>query len=138
MITLHALLLAAGLFHFALLPVSLVVPRVLDWRRELAVLPPLSRQVIWVHGGFIAGMIAASRALPPAFAGNRAAGGEPGRTLAGLMTVFWGARLAVQLAYYHPKHWPGMWWVRPGRYALTALFAYWTGVYGAAALGSGF
>lgn len=132
------LLFLAGAFHFALLPVSLIVPRVLDWRRELAVLTPLSRQVIWVHGGFVAGMIAAFGALTLAFAGNMAAGGEPGRTLAGLMAVFWGARLAVQLAYYDPKHWPGMWWVMPGRYALTALFAYWTAVYGTAALVSGF
>ena len=133
--TLETLLTLAGGFHFLLLPVSLAVPRVLDWRRELAVLSPLSRQVVWVHGGFVAGMIVAFGILTLAFAGSMAAGTEPGRTLAGLMAVFWGARLTVQLAYYDPKHWPAGWWVMPGRYALTALFAFWTATYGAAFIG---
>jgi hypothetical protein len=130
--TLHVLLVLAGLFHFALLPVSLAVPRVMDWRRELAGLHPLSRQIVLVHGGFIVGIIIAFGALTLAFAGSMAAGTEPGRTLAGLMGAFWGARLVIQLAYYHPKHWPKMAWVMPGRYALTALFTYWAAVYGAA------
>lgn len=131
-IDLHTLVLLAGALHFALLPVSLAVPRVMDWRRELAALSPLSRQIVWVHGAFIAGLIVAFGGLTLRHAGGMAGGTEPGRTLAGLMAAFWGARLAVQLAYYHPKHWPARWWVMPGRYALTTLFAYWTAVYLAA------
>lgn len=130
--TLHTLLVLAGLFHFALLPVSLSVPRVMDWRRELAALTPLSRQIVWVHGGFIAGLILAFGGLTLVHARGMAEGTEPGRTLSGLMGVFWSARLAIQLAYYHPKHWPKDWWVMPGRCALTALFTYWAAVYAAA------
>ena len=129
---LETLLIFAGIFHFALLPVSLSVPRLLNWRHELAALSPLSRQVVMVHGGFIAGMIVAFGALTLVFAAPMATGVEPGRTLAGLMGFFWLSRLLVQLLYLDPKHWPAGWWVMPGRYALTALFTYWSAVYLAA------
>ena len=130
--SLETMLILAGIFHFALLPVSLAVPRVLDWKRELAALSPLSRQIILVHGAFIIGLIITFGALTLAFAAPMAAGVEPGRTLAGLIGFFWLARLVIQLTYYHPKHWPAGWWVMPGRYALTALFTYWSAVYLAA------
>jgi hypothetical protein len=125
--TLEFLVLMAGIFHFVLLPVSLSVPRVLDWKRELAGLTPLTRQIVWVHGAFIFGLIAAFGGLSIAMAGPLAGGSA--QALAGLIGWFWFARLVVQLAYYDPRHWPKGLWVMAGRFALTALIAYWSGVY---------
>ena len=56
MIRLETLLLLAGCCHFGILLASALVPGVLNWRRELASLAPLSRHVIWTHGAFIARM----------------------------------------------------------------------------------
>lgn len=125
--TLETLLLLAGLFHFALLPASLSVPKALGWREELAKLSPLSRQVVWVHGAYIAGLIVAFGAMTLFAAGRMARGEEP--MLAGLIAFFWLGRLAIQLACFHPKHWPRTWWAVAGRYGLTALFTYWSVVY---------
>ena len=50
MIHLETLLLLAGVCHFGILLASAMVPGVLNWRRELAPLSPLSRHVIWTHG----------------------------------------------------------------------------------------
>lgn len=125
--TLESLLLVAGILHFALLPVSLSVPRVLDWKRQLSLLTPLCRQVIWVHGVFVAGMIVTFGALTLILAPRIAAGREP--VLAAIMAGFWLARLAIQLVYLNPRHWPKAWWSMPGRYALTALFTFWAAVY---------
>src|SRR5206468_229667 len=47
------LLLLAGLLHFTLLPVSIAVPIVLDWKHHLLALAPFSRRIVWVHGAFI-------------------------------------------------------------------------------------
>ena len=47
------LIFVGGILHFGILMASACVPRVLDWKRSLAALDPLSRQLIWVHGAFI-------------------------------------------------------------------------------------
>src|SRR5262245_24541301 len=57
--TFERMLFFAGLFHFALLPVSLSVPRVLKWKTDLAGVSPLSRQIIWGHGVYIVGTVLA-------------------------------------------------------------------------------
>src|SRR5262245_28399545 len=43
----------AGLGQVVLVAGSLAVPRVLGWRRELAGLRPLTRQVFWTYAGYI-------------------------------------------------------------------------------------
>lgn len=121
-------LIVAGLLHFALLPVSLAVPKVLRWREELSLVSPLTRKVIWVHGAFIVALIISFGALTLAQRTRMPA------ELAGLIGGFWLARLLVQLFYYEPALWPKTWWARLGRHALTALFAFWTAVYLWAAL----
>ncbi len=125
--TFETLLTIAGLLHFALIPASLSVPRVMNWRRELQLLSPLSRQIVWVHGGFIAGLILAFGILTLVLAEPMAAGRE--RTLTGVIGAFWLARVLVQLFYYPPNIWPAVWWARWGRHALTLLFTYWATVY---------
>lgn len=121
------LLLIAGLLYLTLIPVSLSVPRALDWKGQLSRLTPLCAQVVWLHGAFIAGLIVAFGALTLGLRDRLASGEEP--VLAGLMGGFWLARLVFQLTYLNPKHWPKTWWSMPGRYALTALFTYWSAVY---------
>jgi hypothetical protein len=125
--TLETLVLIAGVLHFALLPASLSVPKVLRWKEQLSMLTPLCRQVIWVHGVFVAAMIVAFGALTLALADRIAAGKEP--VLTALMGGFWLLRLVFQLAYLDPRDWPSGWWVMPARYALTTLFAFWSAVY---------
>ncbi|HMC10472.1 MAG TPA: hypothetical protein VKH44_04250, partial [Pirellulaceae bacterium] len=51
--SLPLLILIGGILHFGILLASAAVPQVLDWRRELSKLDPLSRQLVWVHGAFI-------------------------------------------------------------------------------------
>lgn len=121
------LVLLAGILHFALLPASVSVPRVLRWKEQLSMLTPLCRQVIWVHGVFVAAMIASFGVMTIAWSDRIAAGREP--LLTALMGGFWLLRLIFQLAYFDPRHWPRGGWVMPARYALTALFTFWATVY---------
>ena len=129
LITPELLLTLAGLFHFALLPVSLSVPKVLDWKRELALLSPLTRQIVWVHGAFIFALIAAFGVLTLIGREAMVAGTGLGPALAATIGLFWLARVGVQLLVFHPKHWPKGVWVTLGRHALTALFTFWAMVY---------
>ena len=125
--TLEMLVLMAGLLHFALIPASLSVPKVLRWKEQLSMLTPLCRQVIWVHGVFVAALIVAFGVITVVFSGRIAAGQEP--ILTALMGGFWLLRLGFQLAYLNPHDWPRGWWVMPARFALTILFTFWSTVY---------
>ena len=50
---LTTLLLAGGVGHFGVLVASALVPFRLDWRKELACLSRLHRQMYWVYGGYV-------------------------------------------------------------------------------------
>ena len=52
---LEILIRLGGMMQLGILIASALVPRVLDWRRELAGLATLTRQLVWVHGLFIDG-----------------------------------------------------------------------------------
>jgi hypothetical protein len=53
------LLRIGGVIQLGILTASALVPGKLNWQADLKKLPPLSRQLIWVHGGYIVLVIAA-------------------------------------------------------------------------------
>lgn len=135
MSVMETLLFAAGLLHFSLLLASGLVPRVLDWNRELEKLPELFRQLIWVHGAYIVLMIIGFGAVSVVLPGELAAGSVLARGVCGFIALFWGGRLAVQLLYFRPGAYLNTAFLRIGYNALTVLFVYFTAVYGVSALG---
>ena len=50
---LTTLIFIGGICHFGILIASALTPQVMNWKTELAKLPRLLRQLIWVHGIFI-------------------------------------------------------------------------------------
>jgi hypothetical protein len=134
---LETLLFVAGFLHFSILLASGLVPRVLNWRSELARLPELSRQLIWVHGAYIVLMIIGFGMVSVCLPGELAAGTVLSRAVCGFITLFWGGRLAIQLLYFRPGPCLKSAALRIGYNALTLLFVYFTAVYGASALGAG-
>lgn len=94
--TLENLLRCAGLVHFAILIASAMVPRVLDWRANLARIHPFLRQLFWVYGAFIVLTIVGFGTLTLLHADAMAAGEPVARSLAGMIALFWMIRLGVQ------------------------------------------
>ena len=135
MSTIETLLFIGGLFHFSILLASGLVPRVLDWTGELAKLPELFRQLIWVHGAYIVLVIVGFGAVSVWLPGELAAGSVLSRAVCGFISVFWGGRLVVQLVYFRPGAYLRSRALRLGYNALTVLFVYFTAVYGASAMG---
>ena len=91
--TLAILILIGGFLHFGVLIASALVPQVLDWRDELARVSKLTRQLVWTHGAFIVLTIIAFGVLSIANASSLTSGDPLARSLAGFISVFWGARL---------------------------------------------
>lgn len=131
---LKLLILIGGVLHFGILLASACVPGVLDWRKELAKLAPLSRQLVWVHGAFIVLVIVGFGLLSVSAPGDLAAGTLLARGVCLFVAIFWSARLAVQFFVFDAKPYIKNALLRVGCHGLTAVFAYLAMVYGVAAL----
>jgi hypothetical protein len=127
--------IAAGL-QLLILIASALVPRVLDWRRNLAGLHPFLRKLFWVYGAFIVLVIIAFATLTFLHAGAMAAGEPVARSLCAFIAVFWAARLVVQLAVFDTRPFLTNWFYKLGYHALTVIFAALVFIYGWSALSS--
>jgi hypothetical protein len=137
MATLELLLIVAGLLHFALVWPAVLVPKVLDWRNDLAHVSRMSRQIIWVHGGFIVLVNLSFGALSLAMAGPLASGEPLARAVCGIIAVYWTARLVLQLAFFDAREHLSNGWMTAGYHGLTAMFTYFVAVYWIATIAPG-
>lgn len=135
MTSLESLLIIAGVLHFGILSASFVVPRVLDWRGQLARLPAIFRQVVWVHGAFIALIIIGFGAISLLLPGELAGRSLLARWVCGFIALFWGTRLVLQFAFFRPGELLKNRLLKVGYHGLTCVFAYFVAVYGLAAAG---
>ena len=130
---LTGLLVAGGVAHFGVLVASALVPFRLDWRKELAGLSRLHRQMYWVYGGYVVLSIVAFGLITLFNASELAAGGGLARAFCAYVAVFWGVRVCLQAVFDVKEHLTA-WWLRLGYHGLTALFVFFTVVYGWAAV----
>ena len=106
--SLAALLKVAAAIQVAVAVLNLQLAHWLDWKRDLARLPLLIRQVFHVHSWFISLTLAIFAVLTWRFASEMAGGHQPAATwLATAIGMFWLVRTLVQVAYYSPSHWRG-------------------------------
>jgi hypothetical protein len=117
------LLQLAAVLQLSILIASALVPRVLDWRTNLAVLPPFLRRLFWVYGCFIVLTIVGFAILTFAHADEMAAGEPIARSLCALIAVFWAARLIVQLSIFDARPFLTNWFYKVGYHTLTVIFA---------------
>lgn len=130
---LQTLVLMAGVGQLLLAAGSVVIPRVLRWKEKLAGLDPLLRRVFWVYAAYIlmtnvalglVSVLAAESLVEPAALAF---------AVALYAAVYWGARLAIQFAFFRGLKPPGAFF-RIAEAGLVALFTFLTAVYIAAAI----
>jgi hypothetical protein len=128
------LLQLAAAVQLLILIASASTPRVLDWRKNLAVLHPFLRKLFWVYGVFVVMVIIAFAVLTFRHADAMAAREPVAHSLRLFIAIFWGARLLVQFAIFDARPFLTNWFYKTGFHALTIIFAFLTFVYGKAAL----
>ena len=128
------LLQLAAAVQLLILIASASTPRVLDWRKNLAVLHPFLRKLFWVYGVFVVMVIIAFAVLTFRHADAMAAREPVARSLCLFIAIFWGARLLVQFAIFDARPFLTNWFYKTGFHALTIIFAFLTFVYGKSAL----
>ena len=126
-------LVVAGLLHFGILIASALVPRVLNWRVELAPLDALSRHLIWVHGAFIVLVIVGFGAVTLVARKDLAGGSLAGTAFCAFVSLFWLARLGVQLFLFDARPYLTRTIYKLGYHGLTVVFTYLAVIYGVAA-----
>jgi hypothetical protein len=128
--TLRWLLIAAGAGQVGLVFASLMIPKVLHWKEEMAKLRPLTRQVYWTYAAYIL-TINLSFGLLSLLAPHWLMDKSP---LAGAVTAFisayWGARVIIQFTYYDRSGAPPGAVFKLLEAALVLLFVYLSLVYG--------
>jgi hypothetical protein len=127
------LLMLAGIGHFGILIASALVPFRLDWKKELAGLSRLHRQMYWVYGGYVVLSIIAFGLLTVCNTRELAEGSALARGFCGYVAVFWGVRVCLQPIFDVKEHLTA-WWLHLGYHTLTVLFLFFAVVYAWAAL----
>ncbi len=133
-IELEQLVWLAGLLHFGVLIASALVPQVLDWKRELARLSTMTRQLVWVHGSFIVLVIIGFGTLSLLHAFDLSSGQPLARTVCGFIALFWAARLSLQFVLFDPRAYLTNVLLKAGHHGLTVAFTYFSVVYGWASI----
>jgi len=137
MAMLELLLIVAGLFHLGLVCVGFSAAKVLNWKHELRSLQTLSRQLIWVHGGYIVGTIIAFGLASIFLTSQLTEGTILSRVVCGFIALFWSARLVIALCFFDASAHTKSAFLKFGYYGLTVVFAYLAAVYTAIAVSTG-
>src|SRR3982750_4014622 len=111
----------AGVGQLSILVASSLVPFRLQFKRDLAVLPTLHRQLYWTYGGYVVLGIVALGVISLACADELAAGSRLARAVCIYGAVFWGFRLCLQAVFDVKPHLTA-WWLTAGYHLLTVLF----------------
>lgn len=90
----------AGTIQLAVALANLALPRVLDYRRQVASLSPVVRQIFVVHSVYIVLVLLIFGGLCLGFPAALTDGSPAARYLAASLAVFWLLRVGLQLFYY--------------------------------------
>jgi hypothetical protein len=122
-------LLIAGALHLVPLLAGLTMPRVLHWGSDLGKLDALTRQLIWVHGAFIAITVLAFGLITMTAAESMLQGTPLAVGIAAFIGLFWFLRLLIQLFYFDAHPWLTNSFRTVGYNSLTFVFGYFSVVY---------
>jgi len=131
------LLVLSGCGFFLLSAAMLALPRMLDWRGELAKVRPLTRQVFRTYSAYIWTTNLCFGFLSALAPGWLLDGSPLARAVCGYIALYWGTRIVLQFAYYDrsvPAERP---FNRIAEVLLVAGFVGWTTLYGTIALTGG-
>jgi hypothetical protein len=128
------LIFLAGLLHFGVLIASALTPQVLEWKKDLADITPLTRKLVWVYGGYVVGNIVFFGVLASLMPSTLASGTPLARAICAFIAVFWTVRLSLQYRVLYSKALVRGFVLKAGYHGLTVVFAFFAFVFGKAAL----
>ena len=120
----------AGILLLLLAAANLTFPRRFGWRDELAKVSLLTRQVFFVHAGFIILTVGLFGILSLFYADALVARSPLAAPILAGLTLFWAARFVTQLLIYDARLWKGDLSRTAAHVAFSLLWLYFVAVYG--------
>ena len=122
----------AGVGQLILVVASAVIPRCLDWKGPLAVLPLLMRQLFWTYAAYILGMHLFFGLISVFGTHLLLDGSTQAAILCGLMMTWWLVRIGLQFFCFDRKGIPQTRFNILAEVFLVSLFLFLTIIYGMA------
>lgn len=113
------------------------MPRAVNLRANIAVLPPFIRRLFWVYYTFIGLCLISFGLMTVAFADTLAAGGGLARAVCAFLAMFWTVRLIAATFVFDVRPYLTNHFWRLGYHATNVVFAYLPIVYACAAFKRG-
>ena len=130
---LQTLIFLAGAAQLCLVLASLMIPRILRWNEDTGNLRPLTRQVFWTYAGYIWCTNLFFGIVSVTMPADLVDGSRVSAALCTFIAIYWGARIAIQFAWFDRTDIPqGMRFV-VAEWMLVGLFVALTAIYGYAA-----
>ena len=123
------LIFIAGLAQIALAAGSLAIPKILNWRIELAKVQPLIKQMFWTYAAYILVINLCFGLLSVFDPGELTNGSGLAMALTGFIAVYWISRVLIQFLYFDRANFPSGKWNRLGEIVLVVLFIFLSAVY---------
>jgi hypothetical protein len=127
----------AGALHLVLIGAGVLMPRAVNLRANIAVLPPLIRQLYWVYYSFIGLCLVSFGAITVIFAGALASGSDLARAMCAFFAIFWTLRLVVAAFVFDVRPYLTNYFWRFGYHTINLVFVYLPVVYALAAFKKG-
>jgi len=118
------LLELAGVMHLGLLWAGALMPRTVNLRNHIAVLPPFIQRLFWVYYAFIGLCLISFGLITVTFAGTLAAGDGLARAVCGFLAVFWTIRLIAATFIFDMRPYLTNRFRRLGYHAMNIVFIY--------------
>ena len=124
------LILLGGLGQLGIVVVSLSIPKVLGWPKDVAQLKPLTQQVFWTYAGYIwftnlafglISVLAPMSLLDQSFLAA---------AVSSFITIYWAARIVIQFTYFDRTETPEGLIFKVAEVVLVSLFLFFTATYG--------
>lgn len=131
---LNTLIFISGILHIVLGVGSSIIPKVLQWNKELTNVQPLIRQMFWTYAAYIL-VINLCFGLVSIFGTDELLNHSfLAKSITFFIGMYWFTRIGIQFFYFDKTAAPKGLIFTVGEIALVALFVLFTGVYFAAFL----
>jgi len=114
----------AGVLQLGLLSVAVVLPKKVEWRKELELLSPLVRHLFVTYAAYVVSMIAALGAVSLGLADRLVDGSMLARAVTAYIALFWTTRVGLHFFVFDVKPYITNRLYALGYYALTVTFVY--------------
>ena len=131
-ITIQQLVFIAGLAQVVLVLGSLAIPKILNWRPELAKVQPLIKQMFWTYAAYILVINLCFGLLSIFDSLDLINGSKLAMLITGFIAVYWISRVLIQFFYFDRANFPAGKWNKLAEVLLVSLFVFLSVVYGRA------